>query len=62
MIKLGILRYRHVHIQSYLIVSHYYYQVGKQFDALLIDTTAPAQFPVFDVFKGDSVEVLVSQQ
>ena len=32
-------------------------QVGKQFDALLIDTAAPAQFPVFDVFEGDSIEV-----
>ena len=48
----------YISIQSYLIVSRYYSQVGKQFDALLIDTTAPAQFPVFDVFEGDSVEVL----
>ena len=36
-------------------------QVGKQFDALLIDTAAPAQFPVFDVFEGDSIEVRTSQ-
>ena len=58
---MGILRYQDVHIQSHLILSHYYYKVGKQFDALLIDTTAPVQFPVFDVFEGDSVEVLVSR-
>ena len=35
-------------------------QVGKQFDALLIDTAAPVQFPVFDVFEGDSIEVRIS--
>ena len=31
-------------------------QVGKQFDALLIDTTAPTP-PVFDVFDQDTLDV-----
>lgn len=32
------------------------FQVGKQFDALLIDTTAPTP-PVFDVFDQDTLHV-----
>ena len=32
-------------------------QVGKDFDALLIDTSAPQGHPVFDVFDKDTVEV-----
>ena len=32
-------------------------QVGKEFDALIIDTAAPHGAPVFDIFDGDTVEV-----
>ena len=31
--------------------------MGKQFDALLIDTAAPAAYPVFDTFEMDTVDV-----
>lgn len=34
-------------------------QVGKEFDALIIDTKAPQDDPVFDVFDSDTVEVSV---
>ena len=34
-------------------------QVGKEFDALIIDTAAPRGAPVFDIFDGDTVEVSV---
>lgn len=36
-------------------------QVGKEFDALLVDTSAPKEDPVFDVFDKDSMEVRVCQ-
>ena len=32
-------------------------QVGKEFDALVIDTKAPHGDPVFDVFDTDSMDV-----
>ena len=32
-------------------------QVGKQFDALVIDTAAPSHYPVFDTFTGESFDV-----
>lgn len=32
-------------------------QVGKQFDALLVDTAAPSSYPVFDTFEMDTTEV-----
>ncbi len=32
-------------------------QVGKEFDALLVDTSAPQPHPVFDVFEKDTMEV-----
>ena len=31
--------------------------MGKEFDALIIDTNAPQGDPVFDVFDGDTIEV-----
>jgi len=35
-----------------------YLQVGKQFDALLIDTSAPSpSFPVFDTTPSDTTNV-----
>ena len=37
------------------------FEVGKQFDALLIDTTAPTP-PVFDVFDQDTWDVSELQQ
>ena len=36
------------------------FQVGKEFDALLIDTKAPATpHPVFDVFEKDTMDVSI---
>ena len=32
-------------------------QVGKEFDALIIDTKAPLGDPVFDTFDSDTIEV-----
>ena len=34
-------------------------QVGKEFDALIIDTKAPLGDPVFDIFDSDTIEVSV---
>ena len=37
-------------------------QIGKQFDALLIDVKAPqSSFPVFDVFSEDTLDVRLIQ-
>ena len=32
-------------------------QVGKEFDALIIDTDAPQGAPTFDTFEEDTIEV-----
>lgn len=35
-------------------------QVGKEFDALIIDTAAPQGAPTFDTFEDDTIEVCYS--
>jgi guanine deaminase len=37
------------------------FKVGKEFDALIIDTAAPHGAPVFDIFDGDTVEDCISK-
>lgn len=44
-----------------MIDSHSVHQVGKEFDALLIDVEAPSpEAPVFDVFEQDNFEVKIT--
>ena len=45
-------------ILQYNIVSYFCsVQVGKEFDALIIDTAAPQGAPTFDTFEDDTIEV-----
>ena len=37
------------------------FEVGKQFDALVIDTAAPSHYPVFDTFTGESFDDILSK-